>query len=98
MVVSGIGVSRKGDRDSALINGTDLFATIAELAGLSAPKVHDSYSFAALISSHKERARDYIYSEILSTSAKSSGWTIRDDRYKLIEFDNGNQEFYDLTE
>ncbi len=35
------------------------------------------------------------HSEI-GNEVDDNGWTVRNERYKLINFDNGTQEFYDL--
>ena len=41
LLISGQGVQRTAD-DYNLINSTDLFSTIAQLAGVSAAEIHDS--------------------------------------------------------
>jgi arylsulfatase A-like enzyme len=50
MFVSGQGVTRTGTDDN-LINGTDLFATIAEITGSATTEIHDSKSFKSLLAS-----------------------------------------------
>jgi len=58
--------------------------------------IYNSLSFAHLLNSSTKDdspTRDYNYSEIESTV---NGWTIRGKQYKLIEFQDGTQEFYDL--
>ena len=37
--------------------------------------------------------RTFVYSEI---DNDASAWAIRGDKYKLIQFQDGSQEFYDL--
>lgn len=91
MIVSGAGVTRVGERESALINGTDFYATIAELAGQTRPSIGDSRSFKDLLSSAGTGARSSIYSEF------DGQQTVRNARYKLIETTSGGaREFYDL--
>ena len=41
-------------------------------------------------------ARTWNYSEVLNSTPMRSGYAIRNARYKLIQFDSGNQELYDL--
>ncbi|MFT6991923.1 MAG: arylsulfatase A-like enzyme [Paraglaciecola sp.] len=94
MLISGIGVSRQNERESGLINATDFFATIAELAGNESAEIHDSVSFKALLSDTNSPTRDYIYVDF--ESDRVSGWAIRNQQYKLIEYTNGEQELYDL--
>jgi hypothetical protein len=45
LAVTGKGVTRSDVHDPALINATDLYATIADLAGGGQTKTHDSTSF-----------------------------------------------------
>ncbi|NNC94683.1 MAG: sulfatase-like hydrolase/transferase [Chitinophagales bacterium] len=96
MVASGYGVSRINERDSSLISSTDLFATIAELGGKELPVYEDSYSFKALLSNKEKGPRVYNYSEVKSNNLNRSGYTIRNEKYKLLDFENGNKLFYDL--
>ena len=95
MFVYGPGI-RSGERESALINGTDFFASIAELTGIDAPELNDSISFADLLVDETSATREFSYSESIPESGAPSSWTIRDVQHKLIQFDNGSQEVYDL--
>jgi arylsulfatase A-like enzyme len=91
-IMSGKGVTRVNERESALITATDLYATIAEIAGVADTKVHDSQSFKYLITSDAGIDRNYIYTAF--TSDDVTGWTTRSKSYKLIEFIDGSQELY----
>ncbi|WP_299462971.1 sulfatase-like hydrolase/transferase [uncultured Microscilla sp.] len=98
LIVSGKGVSRAGERESSLISTTDFFATIAEIAGVPLPTYQDSYSFQPLLTSNTTGTRIYNYSEVLTTSsADKSGYAIRNTQYKLIVFDSGQKQLYDLV-
>lgn len=90
MIASGAGVTRIGEREDAIINAPDFFATISELAGQDLPAIHDARSFAGLLHTSSAGPNAYIYSEYAGDR------TVRDSRYKLIERANGVQEFYDL--
>jgi arylsulfatase A-like enzyme len=99
LVLSGKSVSRKGQRDHNLVNSADLFATIAEITGIDLPIYSDSYSFYSLLTSDGVGLRDYNYSEILNEDQPDrSGFTIRNEQYKLIQFDDGEREMYDLAD
>ena len=101
MVVSGAAVSRQNVRESALINSTDFFATIANLAGSSITAVEDSQSFKGLLSSADGAQREYVYSDFEGDSLGSdsvSGWAIRDYQYKLITTLDGQQQLYHLLD
>lgn len=93
-MVSGKGVTRLGERDNALLTATDLYATIAEIAGTSTSQIHDSRSFKALLTEQSTSVNDYLYTAF--ESEEVTGWTTRSHDYKLIEFSNGTQELYSL--
>ncbi|MCJ8319197.1 MAG: sulfatase-like hydrolase/transferase [Colwellia sp.] len=95
-IVSGKGVSRINQRENALVTATDLFATIANIAGITETKIHDSQSFKALLSDEGSYDRNYVYTAYKSEGV--TGWTTRSDNFKLIEFDNGTQELFSLVD
>lgn len=94
MFISGTGVSRSGT-DNNLISGTDLFATISELVGISLNEYQDSKSFKELLTSNDQPTRSYQYSELADGTTDS--WTISNGPYKLLISSNGNEEMYDLA-
>lgn len=93
MFISGNGVLRTGN-DENLITSTDLFSTIAQIAGVSASEIHDSKSFKSLLS-QSEIIRNYQYSE--KDDGINNLWTISNGNYKLFKDANGNDELYDLN-
>lgn len=95
MIVSGAGVTRQGERESSLINNTDFYATIADLAGSPTTEIHDSQSFKGLLSSSTGADREYVYSEV--STGNTTGWTIRNDQYKLTVMANGAETLHDLA-
>ncbi|MBD1397690.1 sulfatase-like hydrolase/transferase [Pontibacter sp. JH31] len=97
MIVSGYGVDRQNTTEHALVNGTDLYATIAYVAGAGVNQIHDGYSLQSLFSEPVAPQRKYAYSELFGTGDGREGWTMRDSRYKLIHLANGNEYFYDLS-
>jgi arylsulfatase A-like enzyme len=92
MFVTGSGVVRTGTDDN-LINGTDLFATIAALAGSSVTEVNDSRSFLPLLGSVGTH-REFLFSEIDDDAGVR--WALRDQRYKLIVNEHGDEQMFDL--
>lgn len=96
LIVSGKGVSRMGERDKNLINSTDLFATIAQIAGVNSTEYENSISFYQLFTNETSTNRKYNYSEVLNDAPAKSGYTIRNQRYKLMKLDNGSERFYHL--
>ena len=98
LVVSGAGVTRSGQRESALVNSVDLFSTIAQLGGSPVARWHDSESFAALLSDPAASKRTEAYSEYFGSDRPAlHGWTIRDERFKLIVYDSGQRRLFDLA-
>ena len=93
LFASGAGVTRAGEREQALVNGTDLYATIAELAGASVTLPADSQSFAGTLLAANASPRTFNYSEIEGSG--DSGWTTRDATHKLIVYSDGSEELYD---
>lgn len=93
MFISGKGVSRTGI-DENLITSSDLFATIAEIAGVSVSEINDSKSIKSLFT-QSSTIRNFQYSE--KDNGTTDNWTISNGKYKLIENANSNKEFYDLT-
>ncbi|MEM9545037.1 MAG: sulfatase-like hydrolase/transferase [Bacteroidota bacterium] len=93
MFFSGKGVDRQGE-DENLITSTDLFSTIAEIAGVEVDELHDSKSFKSLLISPSVH-RDFQYSEMTNTTDEL--WAISNGSYKLIVNANGDEEMYHLS-
>ena len=91
LIVSGKGVYRIGDKDDSLINATDLYATIANIAGIDINKINDSQNFSHLFSLSANHKRDFLYSEI------NNDITIRNSTHKYILKEDGTEYLYDLS-
>jgi arylsulfatase A-like enzyme len=99
MIVSGAGVTRRGQRETAMINTTDLFATIADLAGTGLTQTGDSISFRHFLGDRSGPRRSFLYAEYYNhLSNWRNAWAIRDSRYKLIQFELGQQKLFDLID
>ncbi|MEM7102785.1 MAG: sulfatase-like hydrolase/transferase [Bacteroidota bacterium] len=94
LIITGAKVDRVNEVENALINSTDIFATIAELAGTGVSEIHDSKSLVPLLSKKGLTHKNYIYSE--ASQKKQSGYTIRNSTHKYIRFTDGEEELYDL--
>lgn len=94
LIVSGDLVQRHGVIENALINSTDLFATILDLSNSGALAPHNSISFEPLLSGTVTHERTNCYAEI--QGGNSEGYTIRNEAYKLIVLSKGNERFYNL--
>jgi len=93
MFISGKGVSRTGEENS-VIGSTDLYSTIAELAGVNSSEIHDSKSFKNLLST-STAARAFQYAEM--DDGDRDLWAISNGTYKLIVNANRSEEMYNLS-
>lgn len=104
LLISGPSVVNPGRVSSALVNTQDLFATILELLGDSNWQSHiplnrpvDSKSILPIIKNQTDSIRPWAFTELFKVTHDSlEGKTIRNKEYKLIRFDNGIEEFYNL--
>ncbi len=97
MIVSGKNVTRLNESENALINTTDLFATVADIAGTGTSEINDSKSFKALFSDANADKRDYVYTE-LGRDSGNPDYTIRNATHKYISFEDGTEALYDLND
>ena len=99
MFVSGYGVTRIGDTENALVNVIDIYASVVEISGTNLPGgIYNSLSFKHLLTSSTLPKRQFNFSEIDANQGfiTTQGYTIRDSTYKLIEYDNGQQEMFNI--
>lgn len=95
MIVAGKGVNRPGEREKALIQVLDIYATVLDIAGVNLDGgVYNSLSFKHLLTGQAGDNRLYNYTEFKDGTDNS--WAVRGHQYKLIQLANGTQEFYDL--
>jgi arylsulfatase A-like enzyme len=91
-----------GAASEALVQTTDVFSTLSELAGLALPAdVLDSVSFARqLVNPGRPSARRFAYSEVFEPNGPGPyhrhELAIRDARHKLIRLASWGLEGYDL--
>lgn len=81
------------DYYAGLITSTDIFSTIAELAGIDKSEINDSKSFKSLLIEHTIH-RAFQYSEM--NNGMKDQWTISNGEYKVIESASGEIEMYHL--
>jgi arylsulfatase A-like enzyme len=104
LIVTGPGVE-PGRISEALVNSTDLFATIIEMAGIDPAVVvpenvtHDSLSFLpVLLEADEASRREWLYADEFFggfDGVETADYAMRNARYKLLRFE-GEEEFYDL--
>lgn len=96
MIVSGRNVGRIGQSENALIHVVDLFATIADIAGVAEPVGVDSKSFKQLLTNPDGPRRKFVYAENGKFN-NPSDVTIRNQTHKYVKFTNGEEAFYNLV-
>ena len=101
-VISGAAVDLKGTTSDELVNAVDIFSTTLELFGIGKEQlppevVIDSQSLLPILRGNSG-SRQYSYSEVRGLSDTGDGRAIRNATYKLISFDDGREELYNLIE
>jgi arylsulfatase B len=98
LIVCGKNVTRKGVTETALVNAPDMFTTIADIAGAGSEKYQDGITIKPLFTNTNATKRTFVYSELFSVPVdKYDGYTIRNDKYKLISLKTGTEYLYDLS-
>lgn len=103
-IISGPSVVNPGRVSNALVNTQDIFATILEIFGDTAwqnqipiNKPVDSKSILPILKDQITFIKPWSFTEIFKTIPDANdGKTIRNLEYKLIRFDDGREEFYNL--
>ncbi|MBK6818158.1 MAG: sulfatase-like hydrolase/transferase [Bacteroidetes bacterium] len=104
-LISGPAVVNPNRSSDALVNVQDVFATSLELAGFSnwttaIPNgtVIDSKSIVPILKNQNTNIRDWAFTELFTpTPTPKDGKSIRNLDYHLIKFDNGTQQFFNMT-
>lgn len=76
----------------ALVSQLDIFPTICELTGISAPSWLEGYSLVPLITGKTSKVRNELFAEVSYHAAYEPKRCVRTDRYKLIrryDYHNG---------
>ncbi len=105
MIIAGPSVVNGGRMSNALVNTADIFATSLELMGhtnwksqIPTNKPVDSKSILPIIQNTATQIRPWAFTEIFKlTTDSSDGKAMRNADYKLIKFDNGSVQLYNLT-
>ena len=110
LIVAGAGVEARGSECGALVNTTDILATLCELAGFDAQAVLpddvvlDSRSLVPYLTApQRPSLREFVYAEKFFPHGdgpyRLQARAIRDARYKLVtRAARGEDLFYDLLE
>ncbi len=103
LIIAGASVTNQGRASTNLVHIVDLFATILEVAGVNLTtaltnRIIDSQSLVPILSDTYPTNARVILTENFSDTLTDAvaGRALVDGRYKLIQFQNGTNEFYDL--
>jgi arylsulfatase A-like enzyme len=90
-----------------MVNSTDMFSTIIEMAGISVDEILpdgvtiDSVSFVPYLSNPgADSQREWLYADYFDDNfdgVETANYAMRNQRYKLLRTD-GIEELYDLAE
>lgn len=97
MIITGKSVERVNEVEAGLTQAADLHATILELTGVQLlGGTENSLSLKPALSFSNQIKRTINYTDYESDNVEM--WATRTDTYKLIEDENGNEEFYNITD
>lgn len=96
MIITGKSVNRVNEVEDGLTQATDLHATILELTGMQLlGGTENSLSLKPSLSFKNQISRTVNYTDY--EDGNTEVWATRNNIYKLIEDENGNEEFYNLV-
>jgi arylsulfatase A-like enzyme len=95
LIITGKSVERVNEVETSLVQATDLHATILELAGVQLLGGTDnSLSLKPALSFENQVSKKINYTDYESSNTEL--WATRNETYKLIEDENGREEFYNI--
>jgi uncharacterized sulfatase len=74
---------------AGLVEQVDIYPTVAELAGLKAPATIQGRSLKPLLDYPSAKGKQVVFSTMVSTHTKLIGHSVRTDRFRYIEWDEG---------
>jgi uncharacterized sulfatase len=88
-------MKNKGKSCSGIVEFVDIYPTLADLHGLSAPSNLEGKSFAALLNNPSRPWKKTAFTQV--QRGKIAGRSVRTERWRYIEWDQGKQgmELYD---
>ncbi len=95
LLVAGPGI--KPGTCTGLVEQVDIFPTLAALAGLDIPKSVQGMSLKEQIADPTKAGKPAVFSTMVSTHTKLMGRSVRDERFRYIEWDEGRagRQLYD---
>ncbi|RZK61383.1 MAG: sulfatase, partial [Pedobacter sp.] len=98
LIVSGRNVTRKNVTETAMVQATDMFATLADIATVSSGDTKDGQSILPLFNNANATKRTFAYSEFFGSGQSSNnGYTVRNGAYKFIHLENGKEYLFKIS-
>ena len=95
LIIAGKSIERVNEVETSLVQATDLHSTILELTGVQLLGGTDnSLSLKPILSFENQVSKKINYTDYESSNIEL--WATRNDTYKLIEDENGREEFYNI--
>ena len=101
-IVAGPSVAVANEKSDALVQVVDIFATVLDLIGVDINQVNpagntlDSLSLTPILANPEADVRDWVFTEMFGYNDTQDGKAIRNQDYKVLRFDSGITEFYNL--
>jgi len=89
-IVVAPGVTRAGTRTDEAVSLQSVYATLADLAGLSVPKHVDGASLRPLLEDPSSA-----WDEVAFTTSEYGSYAVQDDQFRYIRYATGGEELYD---
>jgi arylsulfatase A-like enzyme len=93
LIISAPGVTKAGSRVASPASLVDLYPTLCELAGISAPAQCEGVSLVPQL--RNPSAPRAVPAITTQTQGKQSGHAVRDERWRYIRYFDGFEELYD---
>jgi arylsulfatase A-like enzyme len=103
LFITGPDVVNGGRTNDTLVDAVDLYQTIQELAGIDVAAtlptnvIIDSKSILPALKGDVIVPKPYLFGEEFNQSATADGFTLRNDKFKLLHWYNGVERLYDLA-
>jgi iduronate 2-sulfatase len=97
LIIAAPGMKSAGKGCPCLVECIDVYPTLAELCGLTAPAHLQGKSLCPLFDDPQQKWKEAAFSQVTRDSGKIMGRTVRTERWRYTEWDDGKEgvELYD---